>query len=508
MRKASGWGLLLIMLAYMLLQLPLWSYLTDDTYIHLVYAKNVLQGQGWVFNPGEPSYGSTSPLWILLLAPAAGSETSGLAWAHLLGVLCGLVSIPVFWRLAGRILRREGLRIAATLLFATEVWFLRWSASGMESSLAVLVALLFFDRVAAGPRRGRDFFIVGLMAGLAAVVRPEFYLLIVILLVQALFFRDWRRHWLALLAGTMILPLPWLIFAKLHIGLFLPSTGSAKAEHMLGLADLAAHAWKLMRIIVSSQAFLLLLAGLALLEALARTLRRKVKAPVWNFMGILATLWGILLLASQMRGGVAVVSRYLMPVTPLLTLAAFFFLDKRALRGRSYPVAVTLLVLATLAPNAWLYTNKVLPHTRQFTADWESTVGGMADYLAEKAPPGTTLAVQDIGLLGYRSGCRILDLVGLIQPEVAEYWHELGDKGSDRMILGLDFLRFGEAQYLIDRDQEADRLVGCTVRGRRLEKVMEGRVGGLGIARSDDFFYTLYRIHPVESAEEPEGDRP
>jgi len=39
----------------------------DDAYIYLRYAKNISAGHGWSFNPGEPSYGTTSPLWTLIL---------------------------------------------------------------------------------------------------------------------------------------------------------------------------------------------------------------------------------------------------------------------------------------------------------------------------------------------------------------------------------------------------------------------------------------------------------
>ncbi|HYR69064.1 MAG TPA: hypothetical protein VER77_04230, partial [Candidatus Dormibacteraeota bacterium] len=47
---------------------PFLGYLTDDTFIHLQFAKNLIGGRGFAFNAGEPTYGSTSPLWVLLLA--------------------------------------------------------------------------------------------------------------------------------------------------------------------------------------------------------------------------------------------------------------------------------------------------------------------------------------------------------------------------------------------------------------------------------------------------------
>jgi len=499
MKLAPRIGLFFCMAVFLILQLPLWEYVTDDTYIHLVYARNLASGQGWSFNPGEPSYGSTSPLWVVLLAPAAGTETGGLLAARLLGILAGLASIWIFFLLARRVIRSEWMRFAALLLFATEVWFTRWTASGMESPLVVLMLLLVFERVSAGPRRFGAFLWLGLLVGLAALVRPEFYLLALILPGLALLNSEWRRGFLPIVLGAGLPIAIWLIYAKLEIGSFLPSTASAKVETSGSLADLLAHAWRLLRVIVSSQAFLLLVAGLGFLQVLLKSFHgARSRRETWNFLGILGTLWGILFTAAMLRGGVAVVSRYLLPVTPLLPLAAFFFLDRWAARRPSFRLLAALLVLATLLPNLWLYQSRVLPHSKHFTEDLKGVLGGMADQLRETAPAGSCVAVPDIGIIGYRSGLRVLDLVGLTQPEISEYWHR---HGYDEMLAGLDFLQFGEARYFIDRDQEGHRFSGVEARGRRLVPLMEESVRGLGIARSDTFHYTLYRIDAIESGE-------
>jgi len=44
------------------------GYITDDTFIHLRYAENLLHHGEFSFNPGQSSYGATSPLWIFGLA--------------------------------------------------------------------------------------------------------------------------------------------------------------------------------------------------------------------------------------------------------------------------------------------------------------------------------------------------------------------------------------------------------------------------------------------------------
>ena len=43
----------------------------DDAYIHFVYAENLADGNGLCFNAGRTSFGSSSPLWVALLALCA-----------------------------------------------------------------------------------------------------------------------------------------------------------------------------------------------------------------------------------------------------------------------------------------------------------------------------------------------------------------------------------------------------------------------------------------------------
>ena len=499
--------LLAIGLLYLLAQWPLWGYVTDDTYIHLVYARHLLLGEGWVFNVGEPSYGSTSPLWVLLLAPFASGEAAGLLAARLLAILAGLVSIPVFYQLAARGIRRESLRLMATLLFATEIWFLRWSSSGMESSLAVLLLLAVFERLAAAPLQRSGVFGIGLLAGLAALVRPEFYLLDVILPGLALFSARWRRRLPALLLGIALPLLPWLIFARLELGAFLPSTAAAKSQGWQGMGHVVLQTWRLLKVPLSGQAALLLTAGLGLAACLLggrcrRPLfRREEHAGRFRFYALVALVWGLGLPVVFLVRDVQVISRYLLPVTPLLPLAAVYFLDYWADRHPRVLALAPVLLALHLGPNLWLYVTRVQPYGRAFGQDLESSLGRIADYLALRAPAGSRVAAPDIGLLGLRSDCRIVDLGGLIHPEMAELWHRIG---YDEMVRTLAFLERQPADYLVDRAPEAGRLAGRMPDGRVLLPLVSRPVRGLGLRKPEPLVYTLYRIGPPDEAHGPE----
>ena len=61
----------------------------DDSWIHLQFARNVATGWGFSYNPGEPTPGSTAPLWTLLLAANGAVGLPLPLSAKLWGVLLG-----------------------------------------------------------------------------------------------------------------------------------------------------------------------------------------------------------------------------------------------------------------------------------------------------------------------------------------------------------------------------------------------------------------------------------
>ena len=61
--------LLLAILAFLWTALRSWGYLIDDTFITLRFARNLIEGSGLVFNPGERVEGYTSFALVLLSAP-------------------------------------------------------------------------------------------------------------------------------------------------------------------------------------------------------------------------------------------------------------------------------------------------------------------------------------------------------------------------------------------------------------------------------------------------------
>ncbi|MEY4374718.1 MAG: hypothetical protein RL760_885, partial [Candidatus Eisenbacteria bacterium] len=96
--ERAAWVVALLLCAG--LAWPLRAYVTDDTFIHLQYARHLAAGDGFVFNPGEHVYGSTSPLWVMALAAGMAMGVEGLLVSKILGALATLAALFLWARLA------------------------------------------------------------------------------------------------------------------------------------------------------------------------------------------------------------------------------------------------------------------------------------------------------------------------------------------------------------------------------------------------------------------------
>ncbi len=113
----------------------------DDSWIHLQFARNLAQGDGLSYNPGERVTGSTAPLWTALLALLFYLPGNVVLWTQALGVALHLAGLAAIWRLG----RELGLTVAGAHVasgFAAATSWLVWSAlSGMEVPLFVLLSV-------------------------------------------------------------------------------------------------------------------------------------------------------------------------------------------------------------------------------------------------------------------------------------------------------------------------------------------------------------------------------
>jgi len=396
------------------------GYPLDDAWIHQTYARNLATGGGWSFVAGQSSGGSTSPLWSTLLASGYFVKLPPFAWTLFLGWL-------TLWGMAllGSIGYREVFQKYAVspfwigALFAME-WHLVWaSASGMETSLFALICLLVITWLAAGWERWIS---LGAVVGLSVWIRPDG----VTLLGPALWVLLWSSHDLQkrqgnlvrLIFGFGVLFLPYLFFNRITASAWLPNTFYAKqAEYAI---ELSAPLWNRLfeqAVLPLVGVGLMLLPGFIAYIWLQFRKRRwaLLAAPLWS-LGYIA-LYALRLPVTYQHG------RYLIPMMPVFFLWGFAGLVE-ILRTRSPVLWIRVISKAwqTSAVLVWLvfWALGARAYGRD-VAFIQSEMVKTARWVAENTEPGALIAAHDIGALGYFGNRRLLDLAGLVSPEVIPF---------------------------------------------------------------------------------------
>jgi hypothetical protein len=489
-------GLAAALLLALVLMWPVRGYLTDDTFIHLQYARNLAAGRGFVFNPGEHVYGSTSPLWVALLADGMFLGFDGVRTAHWLGFVSTLASVALFFNLMRNSLRMPELRALATITWAAHAWMIRWSISGMETPLAVALVLAgfvaFTDGQQWGARPGRT----GAFWALAALTRPEG---VVLLLLWGMFLvidTDSREGVRRLIAGALPAGLiygGWLLFARLYFGTFWPNTLSAKIAGTPALLAFWEALLRQVQVVAATDAVLVgALAG-ALLFGGRRMLPRRPQAQ-----RLLPWVWLATLPALYVMRGVPVLSRYLVPMLPILAWLSWRAVERWWAGEEPAPelrYGATLLGLGlaglALVQNIFWYQYAVVPQVRSFTSGLKQSLIPWGEWFARNTEPGVTIAAPDIGALGYYSHRRVLDLAGLVTPAMVPL---LRREQPEDLVANLSFASIARPEFVVDRAPRPYDLIARSRFGSALTALGHASVPNLGIARPEEAVYSFYRV--------------
>ncbi len=416
-----------------------WGFPLDDAWIHQTYARNLARYGRFEYAPGVTSAGSTAPLWTILLAAGYVLRLPYLFWAYLLGFLSLLwlvTAVMQVWRavwpaLAGQ----DWLAGLATGL----TWPLLWAAaSGMETlfftALGLQIAALYLRLASRGRAGVRWLALLGVLSGLLILVRPDGLVLLLLVAAGLLGLpgeAGARLKRLLVYGGVAALTLvPYFLFNYLTSGNLWPNTFYAKQTEYAAVLQqfIGARVFRLFYFSLGgadtgwrgiSAAHFLLLPGVIYGGWLAW--RRD-----WQQRRLLATLpllWagGHVMLYAWRLPVTFQYGRYLMAATPVWLvygLAGWLkLLFGRPVPGRALwlaqrvaAVTFALVLLFFLLQGAFAYARDV--------AIVEGEMVTVARWLAENTPEEALVAAHDIGAIGYFAERPLLDLAGLVSPEI------------------------------------------------------------------------------------------
>jgi hypothetical protein len=411
----------------------------DDSWIHLTYARNLAERGQWAFQPGHLSAGSTSPLWTFLLAIGFWLHLGPYAWTYLLGEVCLLALAILAESTARRLVPGYRPRLPWIGLFFVAEWHLQWAAlSGMETLLQALIMTGVIAMLMLGSRR---YLLLGLLTGLSMWVRPDGLTLLGPVLVTILLTEkgvaDRLSATATYLLGFAALLVPYLAFNLWLSGALMPNTFYAKqAEYAAWQAEPLFYRISVLLVQLLTGPSVILLPGVIASVVLA------IRRRVWATLAAMAWCGGYLLLYI-LRLPAYQHGRYLMPAMPLFFLfglLAYAEFQKSTLLGRRHWAVQTAgqfgLLLLTLG--------FVVLGARSYGEDVgliESEMVVTAKWVATNLPEHAVIAAHDIGALGYFDHHTLIDLAGLVSPEVIPFIRDEGRLST--------FLNHRRANYLI-----------------------------------------------------------
>ena len=388
----------------------------DDVYIHCRYVSNLLHGFAYSFNPGQTLTADTSPLWVILIT-ISGLFTNRLELvAVALSIVAYLIIGPGIYRTARDVfsLGETNARLAGCIGVLCSR--LAWSAmSGMETALAALLMLLIIEehersrqRKCLQPREA-------IWLGLGLLVRPEFMFITLVIVADWCYLAVKKQA--DVKASPVAIP---LLLAIASPAFLLPlATRNSLASHSSVVQGLTIswipnvqYLWFALKVLASNNAvlFLLLISGLWWLKNDA-----KYRIPFIVILG-LPILQAFVAPQFRQHG------RYFFPVFPILVilgLAAWqswkerTYLWKPAIKL----VPVLLIIAASIETGRWaiIESESVRNINDQHLA--------VVNWLETNIQPNDTLAVDDVGAIGYYLNRPIIDLTGLVTPALWPLQH-------------------------------------------------------------------------------------
>ncbi|MGA2137347.1 MAG: hypothetical protein ABSH14_00645 [Verrucomicrobiia bacterium] len=449
------------------------QHVWEDYWITFRCGRNLATGHGLVFTPGERLHTFTSPLGVLLPAGFSwltGNQSDELAlWLFRLTSIAALAAGMVLLFLLLQKLQQHRLAAWLTLaLLGLDAKLVDFSINGMETGLLFFfLALAIHGLVVTGPRQ-----MLRIGAGWAGLMwtRPDSCVYIAALGIGALLFSPNRTAgqsrkglWKVLLAAGLVctvLYLPWFVWAWSYYGSPVPYPVVAKGTTLPPFS-------------IGAQLFNLLVFPWTLLTDV--TSLRWVFAPAYAWfggwpgsifplctaLGIVAALaWPFPPLPPQLRlfslafflGNFFLTSVLINPYPWYFpTVAVFGYLTIGLLFDQALGLAGrrrdwcrllrgTLCVLALLLVAGQLFITVCV--ARQMRVQQQLIENGQRRQIGlwlrvHARTPHDTVMLEPLGYIGYFSGLKMLDGLGLASKEMVEVRKRLGPYRHNQVSLEL-----------------------------------------------------------------------
>ncbi|MFC2092614.1 tetratricopeptide repeat protein, partial [Bacteroidota bacterium] len=432
-----SFGLSFYYLIFALSQNSTYGFPLDDPWIHLTFAKNFVEYLSFSYFKNEiVTSGSTSPIYTFLLSVGFIVSNNEMILSYIFGIVFLILSVLMFYQLSSFEFAKENVfAIIITAIFISDKWMNFISVSGMETTMYIfiLIACVYLYK----KRKAIPF---ALLLGLILWGRPDGVVFIGALILDYLLVIQFSKNDKALnlfskndlikigiISGSVIVL--YFTFNMVLSGSLLPNTYNAKlmyySPEFRSRGDFFKYeVWEYF----TRSAYGIIMVGF-IFSVLKMILDLKKKKYNQNFLYIVFAFALVFIywykLPYAHRFG-----RYLMPIIPFFILVSGLgFRDLSKLLGnyfksRSLSINLNLLVLIIiLIFSVQNYNENKTNYAEQCKYITDRQVAA-ALWIKNNTKEGDIIATHDIGAIGYYSNRKMIDVAGLITPELIDKIHE------------------------------------------------------------------------------------
>lgn len=429
----------------------------DDPWIHLTFAKNLVDYGSFSYFKNEiVTSGSTSPIYTLVLSVLFLISSNEYIISYLIGILFNILTVLIFSKLVSlHFGEQKALTLASILIIAVQPKLNLISVSGMETTMFIflIVAGVYFYKTA-------NKVMLGIFLGLLIWCRPDGFVLWLAILIDYLISNNSkirndvglaektfeRKDFFIAVLIAIGLAIVYFLFNYALSGDILPNTYKAKIEYYQH--NLRENFLRNDVLIYFSNAEFIaivlpfIVVSLIILIKIFKKQKDQFLIYFLFTFGLITTYYIQLPFAHRF-------GRYLMPVIPFyilvsvygLKLTAEFAARKLNSTGAAnllfilFFVLTIILSLVHLKKNSNEFAELCKYHNERHVA------AGL--WIKNNTPEDAIIAAHDIGAIGFYGNRKVIDMVGLVTPEVI---HHLNDKNFSIFIE--DYLLKNNVNYI------------------------------------------------------------
>lgn len=394
MKKSS---LIFSVLIFLLLSYIYFPESIDDAYITLRFSKNFFLGNGPVFNIGEAVEGYSNFSWMVILGMVGHMGIPMEIGMKFLSFISGLGTLIIVWKLAINWFKSAIATATAVILLGVSSFFAMWSVDGLETMFyTLLVTALIYMLTTTGISS----VLIGTVAGIVALTRPEGIMFSLIAVVYLTFRQGFISGFKAFVPVAVCVG-GYEAFRIFYFGEFVSNTAIAKIHPSLttvvgGLRYFYAY----------NAASGYLVIPLALIGAIYAK-NTKLSMPI---IFILAQVLFLAVSGGDFMYGY----RFVVPIMPCIALLCANAIDK--LWGKRFDWVLTSGVfMLVITPCAYFqYINLPTKYIGFDNITFRSSPHfTIANFLAKNTSATDWVLLSECGIIPYYINANIVDYLGL-----------------------------------------------------------------------------------------------